>query len=48
LASVEFTVNNKVYLATQVFSFMRELRMRTDIERKGKVEKTINFVTKMK
>jgi len=40
---VEFAVNNKVYTATKVLSFMenyrRELKMKVDIRRKGKVEK---------
>jgi len=43
LAIVEFAVNNKVYAATKVLPFMenyrRELKMKVDIRRKGKVEK---------
>jgi len=45
-------VNNKVYTATKVSSFIanyrRELRMRADIRRKGKVEKAIEFAKKIK
>jgi len=40
---VEFSVNNKVYVATKVLPFMenyrRELRMKVDIRRKEKVKK---------
>jgi len=43
LASAEFAVNNKIHSTTKVFSFManyrRELRMRGNIRKKGKVEK---------
>jgi len=46
LVSAEFVVNNKVYIATKVLFFMenyrRELRMREDIRKKGKVEKAIS------
>ena len=52
LASAEFTVNNKVHTTTKVLPFManygRELRMGGDIRRKGKVEKAIKFVERMK
>ena len=52
MASAEFTVNNKVHTATKVLPFManygRELRMGGDIRRKGKVEKAIEFVEKLK
>jgi len=48
LASVEFIINNKVYLATKVSPFManysKELRMRRDIRKKEKVEKAMEFV----
>jgi len=48
----EFAVNNKVHSTTKVFLFManygRELRMRGDIRRKGKVEKATEFVEKLK
>jgi len=49
---VEFIVNNKIYLATKMFLFItnyrRELRMKADIRRKEKVEKTMEFVKRMK
>ena len=49
---VEFTVNNKIYLATKLSLFMvnygRELRMEVDIRRKRKVEKAIKFAKKIK
>jgi len=52
LALVEFVVNNKVSLETKVSLFMvnysRELRMGTDIRRKRKVEKVMEFAEKMK
>ncbi len=48
----EFAVNNKVHMATKVLPFManygKELRMRGDIRRKGKVESTTEFVKRMK
>ena len=47
---VEFTVNNKIYLATKLSLFMvnygRKLRMEVDIRRKRKVEKAIKFAKK--
>ena len=52
LALAEFAVNNKVYSTTKVFLFManyrRELRMGTDIRKKGKVEKAMKFVERLK
>ena len=52
LVIAEFVVNNKTHSATKVFPFMvnygREMRMRTDIRRKGKVEKATEFVERMK
>ena len=52
LARAESAVNNKIYLATKVSLFManygRELRIGTDIRRKGKVEKVMEFVKRMK
>ena len=52
LASAEFTVNNKVHTATKVLPFManyeRELRMGEDIKKRGKVEKAMEFVERMK
>ena len=45
-------MNNKVHTATKVSSFManygKELRMRGDIRRKGKVESVTEFVERMK
>jgi len=52
LASAEFAVNNKTHTATKVSLFIanygRELRMREDIRKKGKVESVTEFVEKMK
>ena len=52
LALAEFAVNNKVYMATKVSPFIanygRELRMGGDIRKKGKVEKVMEFVEKIK
>ena len=52
LALAEFVVNNKVHMAMKVSSFMvnyrRELRMGGDIRKKGKVEKAMEFVERMK
>jgi len=52
LASAEFTVNNKVHIATKVSSFManygKELRMGGDIRKKGKVESAMEFVERIK
>ena len=45
-------MNNKVHLATKMFTFMvnysRELRMEGDIRKKGKVEKAMEFVERMR
>ena len=52
LASAEFVVNNKIHMATKVSLFManygRELRMRGDIRKRGKVEGVTEFVKRMK
>jgi len=52
LATVEFTVNNKVHSTTKVLPFManyrRELRIEADIRRKGKVKKAIEFSERMR
>ena len=52
MAIAEFVVNNKVHLATKVLPFManygKELRMRVNIRKKGKVEKAIKFVKRMR
>jgi len=45
-------VNNKVHLVTKVLPFManygRELWIGADIRRKGKVEKAMEFVKRMR
>jgi len=50
--SAEFAINNKVHLVMKVSLFMenygRELRMGTDIRKKGKVEKAMEFAERMK
>jgi len=52
LVSAEFAVNNKVHMATKVLPFManygKELRMRGDIRKKGKVERAMEFVERIK
>ena len=52
LVSAEFVVNNKVHTATKILPFIanygRELRIGGDIRRKGKVERVMKFVEKMK
>ena len=52
LASAEFAVNNKTHSATKVSPFManygRELRMETDIRKKEKVKKAMEFVERIK
>ena len=52
LASAEFAVNNKVHTATKVLPFIanyrRELRMEGNIRKRGKVEKVMEFVKRMK
>jgi len=52
LALAEFAVNNKVYTATKVLSFManygKEVRMGEDIRKKGKVESATEFIERMK
>ena len=52
LASAEFAVNNKAHTATKVLPFIanygRELRMKGDIRKKGKVESVMEFVERMK
>jgi len=46
LASAEFAVNNKV--SPFIANYGRELRMEGDIRKRGKVEKTTEFVERMK
>ena len=53
MASVpEFMINNKIYLTTKVSPFIanygRELRIEIDLRRKGKIEKTMEFVKRMR
>jgi len=52
LALAEFVVNNKVHIAMKISPFManygRELRMGGDIRKRGKVEKAIEFVERIK
>jgi len=52
LASAEFAINNKVYLATKISLFIvnyrKKLRMGADIRKKGKVEKATEFVKRIK
>ena len=52
LVIAKFAINNKIYSATKVSLFMenyrRELRIRADIRRKGKVEKVIEFAKRAK
>ena len=50
--TAEFAMNNKVYTATKVSPFIanygRELWMEADIRRKGKVEKAMEFIERMR
>ena len=52
LASAEFVMNNKVYMATKVLPFManyrRELRMGGDMRKREKVERAMEFVERIK
>ena len=52
LASAEFVVNNKAYMATKVLPFIanyeRKLRIGGNIRKRGKVEKAMEFVERMK
>jgi len=52
LVIVEFTVNNKTHLATNISLFManygRELRIEADIKRKRKVLKAMEFAERIK
>jgi len=52
LALAEFAVNNKVHTAMKISPFManygRELRMGGNIRKRGKVEKVMEFVERMK
>ena len=50
--SAEFVINNKIHSTTKVSPFMmnyiRELRMEVDLKRKEKMEKTTEFVERIK
>jgi len=50
--SAEFAINNKVHLTTKVSLFIanyeREMRMKVDLRKKGKMEKVMEFVKKMR
>ena len=52
LATVDFSVNNKIYLATKVFLFMVnyeiELEIEANIKRKEKVENITELTERMK
>ena len=52
LAMAKFAVNNKTHSVTKMFLFIanyeRKLRIGADIKRKGKVERVIEFVERMK
>ena len=52
LASVKFVINNKAYLTTKISLFMenygRELRIRVNLKRKGKMEKAIEFIERIR
>ena len=52
IASVEFAINNKAYLMTKVSLFIanygREIRMRVDLRKKGKMKKITEFAEKMR
>ena len=52
MASAEFAVNKKVHTATKVLPFIanykREMRMGGDIRKRGKVEKTTEFIERIK
>jgi len=52
LVTAEFVVNNKIYLVTKMSLLMTnysiELKMETDIRRKGKVENILEFAERIK
>ena len=52
MVTAKFVVNNKIYMAIKILPFIanyeRELRMEVDIRRKEKVEKTTEFMEKIK
>ena len=52
LVTAEFVVNNKVYMTTKISPFIanygRKLQIGADIRRKGKVEKTTEFIERIR
>jgi len=52
LVTVEFAVNNKIYLATKISPFIlnygRKLRMEADVRIKGKVKEATEFIERIK
>ena len=50
--SAEFAINNKVHSITKLSPFIanygREMRMEVDLRRKGKMEKVMEFVERMR
>ena len=52
LAIAEFAINNKIHSATKISPFIanyrRKLRIGADIRKKGKLEKVMEFVERMK
>ena len=52
LALAEFAVKNKTHLATKVSLFIanygRELKIKVNIKRKGKIEKATEFIERIK
>ena len=52
LASAEFAINNETYLTTKISPFIanygRKLRIGIDIRQKGKIEKIMEFVKRIK
>ena len=52
LVSAEFAINNKIHSTTKVSLFIanysREIRMRVDLRRRGKIEKATEFVERMR
>jgi len=50
--SAEFAINNKIHSTTKVSLFMenykREIRIGVDLRRKGKIEKAMEFVERIR
>ena len=51
MISAKFIINNKIYLITKVSPFIenyeRELRIKIDIKRIGKIEKAMEFAKRI-